>query len=1105
MNQKQLLLVLALLLATASVADAQTLYGSITGNVKDSSGAVVPGANVSITHKGTNQVRQTVSNEAGVYDFATAPSGTYELTVSLAGFRTYTDTAVAVTINNVTRLDVTLSVGAVSESVIVSAEAPPLQTDTAQVKAEIAQHVLENAVVPLGRNYQNLLVTIPGISPPRNAHSVPSNPSRALRFNANGTSGSSNNIRIDGASSTNVWLPHMSAYVPSLEAIETVNVVTGSFDAEQGLAGGAAVNLQIKSGTNDLHGSIFEYFDNSALHSRPFFLTAKPQRKYNQFGGTIGGPIHKDRLFYFAAYEGTIDRQFAKRQFSVPTSKMIRGDFTETTGPIFDPATGDATGGGRTPFQGNLIPDSRIDPIVKKILPLIPAPNLPGFTNNFEASAPFTFDRHTLDTKVNWQTSNKLSMFGRFSVLKYNMFNAEAFGKLGGPFISSYGGNSGKGWGNTYSLTAAGTYTVNPTFVVDANFGWTRMGTNVEQGRLDEKLGLDFLGIPGTNGPRRFEGGWPRFNITGLANLGVNDTYMPYYRRDPQFQYVANANWIKRTHNIRFGTDFYNQSLNHTQGEFTAGSAEGAQGGFVFGSGPTSGPGARNDSFNNFATFLLGLPTSFGRNYQVPDVYHTKTWSYSLYGRDQWQATPKLTLSLGLRYEYFPIPTRGDRGMERYDFNTSRMLVCGVGSTPKDCGVSVSKNLFAPRVGIAYRATNNFVMRAGYGITNDPYNLARPMRTNAPVLFPIQVTASGLLWAGRLRDGIPSVQVPDFSSGSFAMPNIIGVKTLPADFRRGYIQSWNFSLQRQLRWGWVGEARYVGTRQIRQLMEFEANAGRVGGGEASRPLAVAFGRRAATRVITGAGTGMYDALQSSLERRFANGYQVQVAYTWSKAMGFVNDSDDRPRINIPQYFSRNRKPTDFDRTHNFQMTSVAELPFGKGKRWANSGGAATTVFGGWQLTAGLSAFTGRPFTVTGSGTLLNAPENDQTADQVLPTVQKLGGIGKGQPYYDPNAFLPVSTPRVTEPRFGTAGYNSLRGPGLTNLDLGVVKNIRVGEQWGAQFRAEFLNFTNTPHFGQPDGNASGTAFMLIQNTVGNEGGRDGTDERVIRFALRITF
>jgi hypothetical protein len=445
------------------------------------------------------------------------------LIVTKTGFRPVKRSGVNVSINNITRIDAVLEVGGIAETVDVSASATVLQTDRAEVRAEITTRTLSNLPVPPGRNYQGLFVLIPGFTPPENRHSVPGNPSRALIFSVNGTSGQSNNTRIDGASSSNIWRPDAVAYVPALESIETVNVVTNSFDAEQGLAGGAAINVQIKSGTNQVHGSAFEYYNGNRTKARPFFLPAneqKPKDVFNQFGGTIGGPIVRDKIFYFASYEGTYNHRFASLIGSVPTPAMRAGDLSGAPAgrPIYDPFTGAPDGSGRTPFAGNQIPISRMPPAVQRILPLWPNPTGPGTQNNYYAAGQFTLDRNTLDTKFNWNATPKLNMYGRYSYLHFETANRQFFGEeLGGAPIA--GGQAGFATGHSTSITAAGTYVLRPNFLIDAYFGYTRMQADSRQPRLDEKIGQDFLGLPGTNGPRWFEGGWPQFNIAKLHAL----------------------------------------------------------------------------------------------------------------------------------------------------------------------------------------------------------------------------------------------------------------------------------------------------------------------------------------------------------------------------------------------------------------------------------------------------------------------------------------------------------------------------------------------------------------------------------------------------------
>ncbi|MGH9800821.1 MAG: carboxypeptidase regulatory-like domain-containing protein, partial [Blastocatellia bacterium] len=523
------LVVLLAAIMLSAAANAQVLYGSMVGNVVDNNGAAVPNATVKITNKATNQSRDAVTNSEGAYNFSTVQTGIYEITVGKTGFKTSARSNVEVTLNSITRSDISLEVGQVSETVSVTADAVLLQTDRAEVRAELTSKTLLNLPIPPGRNYQQLFRTLPGINPPNNAHSIPTNPSRALQYNVNGTSSSSNNVRIDGASQYNIFLPHVTAYVPSLEAIETVNVVTNNFDAEQGLAGGAAINVQIKSGTNKLHGSAFEYHDNGLTKARPWNLTPingvaqdKPKRVYNQFGGTLGGHIIKDKLFYFGSFEGTNDRQLGARFLTLPTAEMRRGDLSGAGLSIYDPATGNANGTNRTAFTGGVIPTARLDPIAQFILKDLPLPNRTGFTNNFYGTAPYVYDKKTLDTKVNYNINSKFTTYGRFSFLTYQQLNPGLLGPLDGQ-AAAQGGNTGVGSGKTYGVTVAGVYTVNSNFIIDANVGYTKQGTSSEQGFLDKKIGLDVLKIPGTNGTRDFENGWPRFRISGFANLGVQD------------------------------------------------------------------------------------------------------------------------------------------------------------------------------------------------------------------------------------------------------------------------------------------------------------------------------------------------------------------------------------------------------------------------------------------------------------------------------------------------------------------------------------------------------------------------------------------------------
>jgi len=596
----------------------------------------------------------------------------------------------------------------------------------------------------------------------------------------------------------------------------------------------------------------------------------------------------------------------------------------------------------------------------------------------------------------------------------------------------------------------------------------------------------------------------PLFDFDVYEDVGISERYMPYYRDDDQYQTVANVNWLKGRHNLRFGTDIYIQALNHTQPELS-GTYYTARGGFQFRSNPTlirGGPSG--NQFNSWAAFLLGLSNEFGRLLEVDDPYTTRMRSYSFYARDQWQAASKLTVSYGARWEYFPIPTRADRGLERYNPNTNMIEIGGIGSVPTDLGIKVEKGLIAPRLGVTYRATPTLVMRAGFGITNDPYSLARPLRTNHPVLLNLVVpAANSWAWAGRMADGIPAIPEPSLGNGIIPIDGNVTAFTLPDEFNRGYIQSFNVAIQKELTKGFVAEAAYIGTRQIDQLGFRELNWSPIGGGTAGRQLNAKFGRSAQTRVVAPIGDSQYDALQTRLDRRFANGFQLGVTYTLSKSTGIEGapNSDGIAAIQIPEFYDLNRALSSFDRTHNVQISNILELPFGSGRRWLNGGGVAAALAGGWQVNNILSFYSGTPFNVTSSGTSLNAPESNQRADQVAPDVKVLGGIGRGNAYFDPLAFKPV-----TDARFGTAPWRVLRGPGVANWDLGVFRQVDLPRNKNVQVRVEVFNVLDRQWFSNPGGNVSNLRLNpdgTVRDLNGFAEIVESANERQVRVGIRL--
>ena len=1080
---------------------AQVLYGSLVGSVTDASGAAVPDANVKITQTETNETREVQTNVAGGYTLSTLPAGPYTVTISKQGFRTFAAQNVVVRLNTVVRVDAALQVGQLTESVEVTAEAANLQTDRADVHADFTTKAMVDLPQPT-RTYQGVLALTPGIAPPSASGGGTNNPGKSMQITANGTSRSGTTVRIDGVTDTNPWVQFFSTYVPSSEAIQTVNVVTNSADAEQGLVNGAAINVQTKSGTNMLHGSLFEYHVNSAFKARPFFLPANqgiPKLIENDLGGSLGGRIIRDKLFYFGSYEGDFISQGSGSTYTVPTADIRNGIMTGSSTPIYDPQTGNPDGTGRTPFGNNIISSNRFSPITQKLISLLPQPNVPGatLTNNYYISTPLINRLHHIDSKMDWNAKDKLRVSGRFGYQPYNIQQAPPFGDiLGGPVATS-------AYGDVIATAVSATYIAKPSLVIDVNWGLTRANQILDVPNSNKRLAADYLGIPGTNlGDLPAAGGMPQFIVNSYTTLGYSYPYLQYV--DPILQYTGNASWIKGPHNVRFGIDISQQRMNQVETQPTQ---------FNFTGGVTSLPGGpAANQFNSYADFLLGQPNRY-QNSRLANPWVTlRTWQYSLYVRDQWQVSRSLTLSYGLRWEYYPVPMRADRGIELFDPATIQILLCGVGGNSSNCGITVSKRLFSPRIGLAYRPSSTWVVRAGFALNPEEINMYRDGMYSYPTRYDyVQTAASSYLpVVSDLKAGVPVQPSVDLSSGKVGLP--VGASyeaqaaVIPKNFIRGYTESWNFTLQKDLGRGWIAQAGYVGTHTVHQHTRYNINYGQVGGGAASQPFRK-YGITGGLTLIMPYEAMHYNSLQTSLQRRFANGFMVQASYTRSKWMGLCCDDsgDGGPAIPIPQYSFLNRSLMGADRPNNFRLASIYELPFGKGKSMLNHG-AAALLAGGWQLNGVLSVYSGSPFTVGSSGTSLNAPGSSQRADQVKPNVAIYGSPNS---WFDPLAFASVS-----DARFGTAGFNILRGPGVRNLDLGLFRAFKVSERWSVQFRAEAQNFTNTPHFSNPAANVSNMS-LNSDGSIRNLGGFTQitgtsapsrlTDERFFRFGLRISF
>ena len=1144
----------------APVALAQVLYGSIIGTVTDQTNSVVPNTVVRVTNTSTGLFRDAPTDSAGYYSIPNLPQGTYDLSVSKSGFKTLTQKSLDVLINNVTHVDVRLEVGGVADSVTVESSAALLQTTKTDVNVNLESRAIENLPLPGYRNYQSLINLVPGATPARFQNAVIDTPGRSLSTNVNGQERGANNTRVDGSANTLVTMPHHTVYVPPVESIEEVNISTNSFDAEQGITGGAAVTVVTKSGTNQFHGSAFGMHANNAI--RAFLwdenragVKTKPKGIRNIDGGSIGGPILKRKLFFFTDWEGTFERVGRSGLFSVPTDDVRSGDFSTRLGAqvldakgspilvpstqggsvplregmIFDPFTGNADGTGRSVFSSggrlNVIPGSRLNGPIMKLLALVPRPNQSGELNNYFNSGTQRLNRNNLDAKVNWNRSEKHQLWFKYSVMDALVHGDFGLGQAGGGCLC----DGGVGDGHTLVQIAGigHTYTVSPTFLVDGTLGWTRFGQNVKPPDLGTNFGKDVLGIPGTNGPDPRESGIPAFNISDYSSLGNTEGWSPLFRNDQSFTFTTNANWMKGAHEIRFGIDFVHHLMNHWQPEL----GDGPRGAFYFDPGVTAlNPAALQtavgfqgnapsfeNGWNGFAGFLLGTPTATAKSSQFIKMDSLEN-QFGLYIRDRWRATSKLTVNLGLRWELYPNRTRSaGLGIESYDPTTNDVLIGGRGGVPRDNGVGFSKTLFAPRLGFAYQVASSTVIRSGYGITyhSHPWG-AQALRGWFPLTiasrfsgvngFQPVTTDPNYVAAGVPNKplgpdvGILPICCPDISKGRIQLPSSdeMGYPVANRELHRGYIQSWNFIIEHKLPAELVTSIGYVGTASVNGFAFLDVNASQTPGtGNAGRPLFAKFGRTATTREWDGRTHSNYHSLQATVNRRVVGGLFLKGAYTYSRAIDQATYGDWTAfSWNAPSVFYRNRAAATHNIPHIFQLGYLYELPFGSSKKWATSG-AARAVMGGWQISGTFSAYQGRQYTVTASGAALNMPGNLQTADQIKPTVDTLGMVGDDGTWFDTSAFA-----RPTGLRFGNVGRNTMRGPGVVNTDLSLFRTFKIREKLNLQFRGEAFNLSNTPHFGNPNSNRNSSNFgKILATQTADALGRS----REFRFGLRLGF
>ncbi|MFB3825324.1 MAG: carboxypeptidase regulatory-like domain-containing protein [Bryobacteraceae bacterium] len=1107
------LLVTALFIIPASL-HAQAVTGSLLGTVTDASGGAVPGAKVTITETNTGIARTAQTNESGNYAFPALEPGVYRVAVEHTGFRTAVKDGINLLVNTTMRANLELQPGAVTEQITVRAEVPILQTDRSDTGRKIEAAQLENVPLPYGRNYFALLNLVPGTTRAFQPHSEFFNSQGSLGTQVNGVSRIGNNVQFEGVDN-NHGTGLLTVLNPPIEALETVDVSTSNYEAELGRAGGAVVNMMLKSGTNDLHGAAYWFHADSALAARETFQPSKPVTTYNQWGFNLGGPIRKNRTFFFGDFLQTKDRRGDSYIISVPTAALRSGDFSSlaSRAVIYDPALGNRdTGAGRQPFPGNRIPDARISAISKKILAMTPLPNLGSdIVNNFNGSTTRKKDMDSFDVKVDHQQTPNDRFSVRYSFEKPVVTDPGRFGIVGG----GGKGFAGTGVNRTHGAGLNYTHLFSPSFLTEARFGLSRYH-NIAETEDAGTNAAEAIGIKGVN-MDRWTSGMTSINVGGYANPLVGfASSLPWNRADTNFNFVSNWSKLYRNHTVKFGTDIRRV---REEGKWTH-LAGGARGEYQFANNQTAIPGSPVlAQANALASFLLDVPSLFQR--ALPGVFPSRrTTPIFTYVQDKWQATPKLTLDLGLRHDFYPPYTpRLVAGFSNYDFTNNTFVVAGVGGNPMNLGRKTYYTGFAPRAGAAYRIDAKTVIRGGFGISWFPYPDNQYAWDNYPVkdcnIYSALSTYGQALSSpgvyGSMATGYPAPQPAPISSngiisGGTAYLLSQSVNVVPLDYREGYVETWNFALQRQLPKSFTIEAAYVGNHTVRAPIAYNLNAGMTfNTGAAGRPLYQKFGKNADVLYRYAGYSNNYNSLQVKVDRRYSRGFLMTTAYTYGKALGYAPETGGLWNYLQPR---RNYSRLSFDRAHTFVQSYVYELPFGKGKPWLQSG-PGRWILGDWQVSGILTLMTGLPLTF-GTTVSANTPGSSITPDQTGPIAVRhmVAGPRGSELWFDTSPFRQPLDADGKTPHFGNLGRNNFDGPGLGDLDFSLFRKFQMTERIRGELRFESFNFTNTPAFSNPNtsvgsvdfGKITGTLAGLIANqSVG------GVGPRSIQLGLKLSF
>jgi hypothetical protein len=1139
-NAFNLAAVLLALLTLAATAAAQVTTGTIFGNVRDNAGGAVPGAKVIVTDttKGTSQ--EYATDDEGGYNAPFLVPGTYSVTVEKSGFKKQVRSGVVVQVDQKARIDVDLELGEVTETTTIVAAAPLVNTGSAELGTVIDERPIKE--LPLnGRNFATLVYLTPGVTPGQSGENLSGastfNPRGASNFNALGHHANSNGWLVDGIDN-NEYTFNTVIVTPSIESVREFKVLTGVFSAEFG-RGAGVVSVSTKSGTNDWHGTVFNFLRNDKLDARNFFadkrLVRKPPFRRNQFGAALGGPLYlprfgeggpafysgRNRTFFFADYFGLRELRGLTFINTVPTARTRVGDFSDfrtASGsliPIYDPLTTrpDPNNPGRVirdPFPGNIIPQARLNQVGLNVASIYPLPNIPGAGNfdNYVSVANRVVDENGFNVRVDHKFSEKDSIFIRYSYDKYKLdapqgqaaccLETPDFARARfelGPFVA--------GIQNT-RLTAQGaainyTRVFSPTVVNEFRTGFARTTPFTFQSDFGINAATS-LGIRGIN-VSPFTTGIPNINVTNFTGLSGGPAFLPVNPKQTHYQLEDNLYWTRDNHTLKFGFRHLRRLVSPFTNTDTRGSIN-------FGTNFTSS-GTANVGGTGLATLLLGFPTSAARGFLIEPYYMTNLET-AWFVQDDWKVNQRLTLNIGLRHEVYRPDVEIRNRLVNFDVRTNRLVYAGEDGVSRTAGKETRWGNFGPRFGFAWDVfgSQRWVVRGGYAISHfpEPHSASNLLgqqvpytisQTVAPEAFP----SAAAFTSGALRnisDPFPAI-IP-VKPRTTAELNAANPRVLGHSFENEtpYAQSYGLNIQHQLTQTILVEVGYAGSRGIHIPIFYNYNEVQPGPStvsQADRRLIQPLKNVANILVADPRNMSTYHGLVTKVEKRFSQGLQFLVSYTFGKALDYGGTAaSGGGAVGNPQTVTNikaGRGPAGYDVKHRAVISYVYELPWGPGRRWL-SDGAVANVLGGWQVTGITTLTTGRPFTVfLQNGVNNGAPSwPNRIADGRLDNANR-------ERWYDPAAFV---RPALNAQGFGGYG-NSARGvlyaPGHTNFDASLMKDFTLFEDVKLRFQIDAFNLFNNPSFGFPNQNADSPTAGRITSTL--------NDNRILQAALRINF